>query len=60
MSGEAPLDVEAIHQDPMTAAFTDEPDVRAEARDAKLPAAAGVGLAQSDSIADAKVDGRHR
>jgi hypothetical protein len=57
---EASLDVKAVHQDPMTAAFADQPDVRAEARHSEFPAAAGVGLAQGDPIADAEVDRCHR
>jgi len=58
--GEASLDVETVHQDPMAAALADEADVRAEPRHAELLAAAGMGLAQGDSIADAEVDRCHR
>ena len=59
MTGEATLDVEAIHQHAVLAAIADQADICAEARNVPLVAPAWMSLAQGDAIANAQVNGRH-
>jgi hypothetical protein len=59
MRGEAAFDVEAVHQDSMATALTDQPDVGPDAGDSPLAAATRVRLAQRDSVANAQVDRGH-
>jgi hypothetical protein len=60
VAGEATLDVEAIHQDPMATAGADQTDVGAQPYDSPLSTPTRVLAPQADHVADAQIDRRHR
>src|SRR6188508_274110 len=54
--GEAPLDVQAVHQDPVTAALADQPDVGTEPDHLPVAAATRMLLAEAEPVADAEIE----